>query len=70
MPDVPGERRVEGTLETVDEYGVTVRTSDGERALKYGEIRTARTVFAWGPTPKKGGSTPRVKKSKTKGQPA
>jgi len=70
MPDVPGERRVEGTLTGADDYGVTVANGDGERSIAYGEIRTARTVFEWGPTPKKGGATPRTKKSNTKGQPA
>lgn len=69
-PDVEGERRVEGKLDDADEYGITITSADGQRVLKYGEIRTARTVFSWGPTPKKGGATPRTKKNTTKGQPA
>ena len=56
MPDVDGDRRLEGVLVKSDEYGVTVAAGDGERTLRYGEIRSARTVFAWGPTPKRGGS--------------
>jgi len=55
MPDVEGERRVDGVLLSSDEFGVTVNTDDGERTLRYGEIRSARTVFAWGPPPKPGG---------------
>ncbi len=55
-PDVDGDRRFEGELVNTDEFGVTVLTEDGERTLRYGEIRSARTVFAWGPTPKRGGS--------------
>jgi len=57
MPDVEGDRRVEGKLVNADEFGVTVEAKDGERTLRYGEIRSARTVFAWGPTPKKGGKS-------------
>lgn len=56
MPDVDGDRRVDGELVGTDEFGVTVSTADGERTLRYGEIRSARTVFSWGPTPKQGGS--------------
>ena len=57
LPDVTiaGERRIEGDLTNADEYGITL-TVDGEpHTVAYGGIRTARTVFAWGPTPKKGG---------------
>ncbi|MDW3178473.1 MAG: ribosome maturation factor RimP [Acidimicrobiia bacterium] len=56
MPDVAGDRRIEGDLVSCDEFGVTVSTGDGEQTLRYGEIRSARTVFAWGPTPKRGGN--------------
>ncbi len=57
LPDVEiaGARRAEGTLANADEYGITLDIGGDEHALKYGEIRSARTVFAWGPTPKKGG---------------
>ncbi len=68
MPDVPGERRAEGILKDADEYGITVETNEGDRTLRFGEIRSARTVFHWGPTPKKGGS--KQPENKTKGQPA
>jgi len=55
MPEVAGERRVEGELLAADEEGVTVAGEDGTRSFRYGEIRSARTVFDWGPTPKQGG---------------
>ncbi len=54
-PDVEGPRRVDGVLDAADEFGITVATPDGDRSLRYGEIRTARTVFEWGPAPKPGG---------------
>jgi ribosome maturation factor RimP len=54
-PDVDGERRVDGKLTAADEFGITLATDSGDRTLRYGEVRSARTVFAWGPTPKKGG---------------
>lgn len=54
-PDVDGERRIDGVLLASDELGITVSTAAGERTLRYGEIRSARTVFGWGPTPKPGG---------------
>lgn len=46
---VEGERRHEGLLEAADADGVTV----GGRRFAYSDIDRARTVFAWGPTPKK-----------------
>jgi ribosome maturation factor RimP len=55
MPDVDGARRFDGTLIASDEFGITLKTAEGERTLRYGEIRSARTVFAWGPSPKPGG---------------
>ena len=57
LPDVEiaGARRAEGELTNADEYGITLTIDGGKHVIKYGEIRSARTVFAWGPTPKKGG---------------
>ncbi|HEX2040602.1 MAG TPA: ribosome maturation factor RimP [Acidimicrobiales bacterium] len=48
-PGVEGERRVEGVLEDVDDHGITV----AGRSLTYEQIERARTVFTWGPTPRK-----------------
>ena len=57
LPDVliNGGRRAEGQLVAADEFGITLVVDDEEHQVKYGEIRSARTMFAWGPTPKKGG---------------
>ena len=48
-PDVPGERRIEGILDAADDDGVTI----AGRTLRYDEIDRARTVFTWGPAPRK-----------------
>jgi ribosome maturation factor RimP len=54
-PGVEGERRLEGRLTDVDGAGITIRLADGaERGLLYDDIERARTVFAWGPTPRPG----------------
>lgn len=48
------ERRVHGKLVAADDHGATVLVDDDvERVLAYDAIDTARTVFEWGPTPKK-----------------
>jgi ribosome maturation factor RimP len=60
QPEVEGERRLQGTLEAADDDGITV----AGRRLTYSEIERARTVFEWGPTPKRAAATPRSKKSK------
>jgi len=44
-PDVEGERRVEGRLETADDEGIVV----AGRRLAYDDIEKARTVFVWEP---------------------
>ena len=76
---VDGPRRIEGELKEVDEYGIMLVVDGTERTLTYGEIRSARTTFAWGPTPKKGGQKNGASKgsgakanqnAKKKGQPA
>ncbi len=46
-PGVPGERRLEGTLQSADDDGITLVTVDGARRLAYGEIEQAHTVFDW-----------------------
>ena len=58
-PHVEGERRHEGPLEAADDDGATV----GGRTFAYADIEKARTVFAWGPTPK---PTAQKKKAKTR----
>jgi ribosome maturation factor RimP len=49
-------RRVSGTLEAADATGCTLTGPDlpeGSLRVTYDEIERARTVFAWGPQPKK-----------------
>lgn len=60
-PGVDGERRHQGLLEVADAEGVTV----GGRRFAYGDIEKARTVFMWGPTPKKTAGKPAAKPKTT-----
>jgi ribosome maturation factor RimP len=49
-------RRVRGTLETADETGFTLvgpDLPDGSLRVAYGEVERARTIFEWGPQPKR-----------------
>ena len=48
--------RVTGTLQSADESGCTVTgpdVPDGELRIGYDQIERARTVFEWGPEPRK-----------------
>ena len=58
-PGVEGDRRVEDVLTAADDEGIVV----GGRALSYGDIERARTVFTWGPAPKPGRPQARKKKA-------
>ena len=68
LPDasINGERRAEGELISADEYGITLAVDGEEHTVTYGQIRSARTVFAWGPTPKKGGKANQNNSSQAK----
>jgi ribosome maturation factor RimP len=49
-------RRVRGTLNAADETGFTLvgpDLPDGSLRIAYGEIERARTIFEWGPQPKR-----------------
>jgi ribosome maturation factor RimP len=49
-------RRVRGTLEAADESGFTLvgpDVPDGSLRITYDEIERARTIFEWGPQPKR-----------------
>ena len=49
-------RRVKGTLESADETGFTLvgpDLPDGSLRIAYDEIERARTIFEWGPQPKR-----------------
>lgn len=57
-PGVEGDRRIDGLLSEADDDGIVV----AGRRLAYSEIERARTVFEWGPTPKKGAPRKSAKK--------
>ena len=61
-PGVEGDRRVDGLLSEADGDGIVV----AGRRLAYSEIERARTVFEWGPTPKKSTKKSAPKKTKKK----
>jgi ribosome maturation factor RimP len=49
-------RRVKGTLEAADETGFTLvgpDLPDGSLRIAYDEVERARTIFEWGPQPKR-----------------
>ena len=50
---VDGARTHLGAIAAADEATVTVATEQGERALRHEDISSARTVFEWGPAPRK-----------------
>jgi ribosome maturation factor RimP len=71
-PQVPGDRRLTGTLVSADDTGFELAPTgapDGPIRLAYSDIDRARTVFAWGPAPRPGGAgsgTPKTTKTKRK----
>ena len=49
-------RRITGTLAAADETGCTLtgpEVPDGEMRIAYDQIERARTVFEWGPEPRR-----------------
>ena len=49
-------RRVRGTLNAADETGFTLvdpDLPDGSLRVAYDEVERARTIFEWGPQPKR-----------------
>ncbi|MHB1139027.1 MAG: hypothetical protein ACYC2O_08720 [Microthrixaceae bacterium] len=59
-PGAEGDRRIEGRLSAADEAGITVDVEDaGPRAIPYGDLQRAKTVFVDPAAPKPGkGSKP------------
>ena len=60
-PDVDGDRRVHGVVESVDDdaFTVALTTDDDQptgehRTLRFDDVERARTTFSWGPAPKPG----------------
>ncbi len=54
-PNVDGDRRATGELVAFDDDGFELSIDGETRRFAYGDIANSRTVFEWGPTPKKGG---------------
>jgi ribosome maturation factor RimP len=52
---VDGQHVHVGSLVEADGGAITVSTEAGERRLPFGEIAAARTVFEWGPKPRRKG---------------
>lgn len=65
-PDVEGDRRQTGIIESADADGFTVVAEGVSRHLRYDQIDKARTVFEWGPTPKPGKGRPSSSKNSEK----
>ena len=59
--NVEGDRRFSGTLTEATDTHVTV----GDRTLRYEDIEKAKTIFEWGPTPKKTPTKPQKTKKAT-----
>jgi ribosome maturation factor RimP len=53
-PDVPGDRRFEGTVSAVSGDHVTLDVDGSPMALDITDVERARTVFVWGGQPKPG----------------
>jgi ribosome maturation factor RimP len=67
-----GERRITGRLSVVEPDGFVIEADDlpeGRRRLAFDEVQRARTVFQWGPAPRK--AKPRTNPRRAKsGKPA
>ena len=66
---VGDDRRIEGVLIAADDTTATIRVDDDElteRVVQLADVDRARTVFVWGPQPKKGGKgAPKKKKQQS-----
>lgn len=61
---IDGNRRFQGKLASADETGFTlIDDTATEHRIFYDLVTKARTIFEWGPTPKKGGGKSKKKKA-------
>lgn len=69
-PQVPGERRLQGTLLSSDDSGFTLAVDGADEPVRlaYGDIDRARTVFVWGGQDKPGGGPSRKHAAPTQTQ--
>jgi ribosome maturation factor RimP len=54
-PQVPGDRRLRGSLVGADDRGFEIEVDDpepGRRHLSYSDVDKVRTVFTWGAAPR------------------
>jgi ribosome maturation factor RimP len=66
-PQVPGDRRLTGTLVAADDHGLELAVdgaAGGPVRLSYTDIDRARTVFAWGPAPRANDGRPGAARTK------
>ncbi|MEM9038219.1 MAG: ribosome maturation factor RimP [Actinomycetota bacterium] len=61
-----GAERLRGILRDADDEAAVLIIDDAERRVAYRDITSAKTVFAWGPTPPKGGRTEPKRKRQPK----
>lgn len=61
--EIDGRRRFLGVVESADADGFEINCDTTVSRIEYTDLSSARTTFAWGPTPKKGGKS----KSKSSG---
>ena len=52
-PQVEGQRRIQGVLMECDDDGITMEEDGVPHRFSFSDITKARTVFEWGPAPKK-----------------
>jgi len=55
--EIDGMRRFVGTVATADDDGFDLRCEEATVRIGHADVSSARTIFEWGPTPKKGGKT-------------
>ena len=52
-PQIEGERRIQGVLTGCDDDGIIIEENGVAHRMAFGDITKARTVFEWGPEPRK-----------------
>ncbi|MCY3636988.1 MAG: ribosome maturation factor RimP [bacterium] len=52
-PHVEGQRRIQGLLMECDDDGITIENNGVPHRMSFNDITKAKTVFEWGPMPKK-----------------
>jgi len=71
--DFHDERRLRGSIVSADQNGAVIAMTNGdgeveELSIPYEVVQKAKTIFEWGPTPKKGGKNSNKNKNSNKSQ--